>query len=296
MTAVLPIKLDDENGFYLETNQVKKIGASLHTHYVQADPFPHIVLNDFLPPELIKKILENFPHDSVDAEVKFEIGYAGQFKRQIPPVNCNAFNRNLFAFLNSEPVLRFVESLTGIEKLIPDPYFAGGGYHETTRGGLLGIHADFRINKELNLNRRINMIIYLNDNWREEWGGALELWDKSMSAAQQKVFPILNRCVIFNTDQDSFHGHPDPLTCPENVTRKSIALYYYTASESVLLETPVHDTMYKARPGDTKENRKEAFAFSVNNYLIDWMPPVMFRKFIRFKNLINRCMNKIKKT
>lgn len=288
MTAVLPIQLDDNNGFYLSATQAKQIGASLQQQYVQANPFPHIVLNDFLPTELIRQILINFPHESVNDEVKFEIGYAGQFKRQIPPLQCNSFNRNLFAFFNSEPVLRFIESLTGIEKLIPDPYFAGGGYHETTTGGLLGIHADFRINKELNLNRRINMIIYLNDNWRDEWGGALELWDRSMSAVQQKVFPILNRCVIFNTDQDSFHGHPDPLACPEDMSRKSIALYYYTASESVLLETPAHDTMYKARPDDSKATKLEAFASSLGNYVNDWLPPVVARQYFKIKYAIHR--------
>ena len=288
MTTVLPIKLDDKNGFYLDTNQAKSIGSSMHTQYVQANPFPHIVINNLLPAELVKEILNNFPHESVDSEVKFEIGYAGQNKRQVPPINCNSFNRNLFAFFNSEPVLRFIESLTGIEKLIPEPFVAGGGYHETTKGGLLGIHADFRINKDLNLNRRINMIIYLNDNWLEEWGGALELWDKSMSGVQQRVLPLLNRCVIFNTDQDSFHGHPDPLTCPDDVSRKSIALYYYTASESVLLETPAHDTMYKARPEDNQLTKLDAFASSLGNYVSDWLPPVLARQFFKLKYFLYR--------
>lgn len=288
MNAVLPIKLDDENSFYLDTSQAKVIGSNLHTEYVSANPFPHIVMNNFLPLDIIEKILSNFPHETVSSEVMFKIGYAGQNKRQVPPINCNSFNRNLFAFFNSEPVLRFIESLTGIEKLIPDPYFAGGGYHETTKGGLLGIHADFRINKELNLNRRINMIIYLNESWLEEWGGALELWDKSMLAAQQRVFPVLNRCVIFNTDQDSFHGHPDPLTCPESASRKSIALYYYTASESVLLETPAHDTMYKARPDDGKLTKLDAFASSLGNYVSDWLPPVLARQYFKLKYFLYR--------
>lgn len=296
MTALLPIKLHDQNSFSLSTEHAKEIGDGLHHRYVTAQPFPHIVIDNFLPQDVIAQVLNNFPHESVNDEVNFKIGYGGQFKRQIPPINCNSFNRHLFAFFNSEPILRFIESITGIQKLIPDPYFAGGGFHETSKGGLLGIHADFRVNKELNLNRRINMIIYLNDNWQEEWGGALELWDKSMTNVQQKVYPIFNRCVIFNTDQDSFHGHPDPLNCPDNVTRKSIALYYYTASESVLLETPLHDTMYKARPGETKGNRKEAFNYSINNYLVEWLPPIIFRKVIRFKYFVNRLLNKINKT
>ncbi|MDX1914171.1 MAG: 2OG-Fe(II) oxygenase [Methylophilus sp.] len=291
MSSVLPIQMQD-GGLLLDKKGVESIGRGLNQAYNSAHPFPHIALDDFLPELLVSEILNNFPYESVESEVNFEMGYAGQHKRQIPPIHCNAFNRNLFAFFNSEPMLKFLESLTGIEKLIPDPYFAGGGYHETSKGGLLGIHADFRINKELNLNRRINMIIYLNENWEEQWGGALELWDKSMESVQRKVLPILNRCVIFNTDQDSFHGHPDPLTCPENVTRKSIALYYYTASENVFLETPAHDTMYKARPTDSSRTKYDAFMSSLGNYVSDWLPPIMARQYFKIRYFLHRKFNR----
>jgi hypothetical protein len=287
MDSVLPIQMQD-GGFSLDCKVAESIGQRLYNAYVNANPFPHIALDHFLPEPLVAEILKNFPYETVDSEVNFEMGYAGQHKRQIPPLNCNSFNRNLFAFFNSEPVLRFLEALTGIKKLIPDPYFAGGGYHETTKGGLLGIHADFRINKELNLNRRINIIIYLNEQWSEEWGGALELWDKSMESAQSKIYPILNRSVIFNTDQDSFHGHPDPLTCPESTSRKSIALYYYTASENVLMETPAHDTMYKARPNDSKRTKYDAFMSSLGNYINDWFPPILARQYFRVRYFLYR--------
>jgi Rps23 Pro-64 3,4-dihydroxylase Tpa1-like proline 4-hydroxylase len=281
MSGFLPIQIDG-SGFTLDKNEAMQLGEKLRDAHMYANPFPHSVIDNFLPNELVKEILKNFPEVPVESEVNFEMGYAGQYKRQIPPLNCNAFNRNLFAFFNSEPVLKFLESLTGIPKLIPDPYFIGGGYHETSRGGLLGIHADFRINKDLNLNRRINVIIYLNENWDESWGGALELWDKSMESVQRTVYPILNRCVVFNTDQDSFHGHPDPLTCPENVSRRSIALYYYTASEGIYNETPDHSTMYKSRPNDTRSTKLEAFKSSLGNYVNDWLPPVMARLYFRF--------------
>jgi hypothetical protein len=292
MSSILPIQLDDGFGFTLSVEECKSIGFSYRNEYQNANPFPHIVFDHFLPNTLLRQVLENFPNEEVDSEVHFKMGYAGQYKRQIPPIHCNSFNRNLFAFFNSEPILKFIESLTGIEKLLPDPYFVGGGYHETTKGGLLGIHADFRVNKDLNLNRRINMIIYLNDNWQEDWGGALELWDKGMNAAQQTVFPILNRCVIFNTDQDSFHGHPDPLNCPESVSRKSIALYYYTASESVLRETPTHDTMYKARPIDDNSTKLDAFLFSLGNYVTDWLPPILSRQYFKLKYFLARRFNR----
>ncbi|MDP3607948.1 MAG: 2OG-Fe(II) oxygenase [Methylophilus sp.] len=288
MLPILPIKQEDTSGFSLNSEQTKSIGLNHRDHYSNANPFPHIVFDNFLPETLLMEILQNFPSEKVESEINFEMGYAGKHKRQIPPIQCNSYNRNLFAFFNSEPMLKFIESLTGIQKLLPDPYFAGGGYHETTNGGLLGIHADFRMNKDLNLNRRVNMIIYLNQDWKEEWGGALELWDKGMNAVQKTVYPLLNRCVIFNTDQDSFHGHPDPLACPDGVSRKSIALYYYTASESVLYETPTHDTMYKARPIDGKSTKLDAFNASLGNYISDWLPPVLARQYFRIKYFLHR--------
>lgn len=190
MNTILPI--DTSSGFTLKNEQSIAVGQAYTAQYQVASPFPHIMFDNFLPDSLIKQILDNFPTQQINSEVNFEMGYAGQYKRQIPPLHCNEFNRNLFAFFNSEPILKFLESLTGIKKLIPDPYFLGGGYHETSTGGLLGIHADFRINKDLNLNRRINMIIYLNEYWDDGWGGHLELWDKSMSAKEKSIAPVVN--------------------------------------------------------------------------------------------------------
>lgn len=122
--------------------------------------------------------------------------------------------RNLLAELNSEAFLCFLEEMTGIHGLVPDPYFEGGGLHETRRGGHLGVHADFNLHGKMKLQRRLNLIVYLNEPWDESFGGHLELWDSAMSSCQVKVAPVLGRAVVFSTDLDSFHGHPDPLNCP----------------------------------------------------------------------------------
>src|SRR5206468_2179145 len=98
---------------------------------------------------------------------------------------------------------------TGIPGLMPDPYFEGGGLHETKRGGHLGIHADFNIHSQLKVERRLNLLIYLNENWDKTFGGELELWNKDMKECAVRVAPIFGRAVIFNTDLDSFHGHPE---------------------------------------------------------------------------------------
>jgi hypothetical protein len=201
----------------------------------------------------------------------------GLHKRQIFPYDCNAYIRSIFGFFNSTPVLQFLEGLTTISGLLPDPYFTGGGFHETSQGGKLGIHADFRVNEQLHLNRRINLLIYLNEGWRDEYGGHLEIWDRDMKRKARCVAPVFNRCVIFNTDADSYHGQPDPLSTPDEVIRKSMALCYYTGSHKVYEEIPAHSTMYVARPGDTVHTRRQANRMRLQNYVKDWLPPAVFR-------------------
>jgi hypothetical protein len=271
--CVLPITLDD--GIKLSPKDAREIGEELAGAYCFAEPYPHIVIDNFLPKNFAEKILSNFPVHPLDSDVMHEGRYAGHHKRQIFPNDCNEFVRRTFDFFNSAPFLQFLEGITTISGIIPDPYFAGGGFHETSRGGQLGIHADFRVNEQLHLNRRLNVLIYLNKDWNEEYGGQLEIWDRSMKKKVNSVSPIFNRCVIFNTDADSYHGHPDPLTTPDHIKRRSIALYYYTASKKVYEELPAHSTMYAARPSDGPEIRKQVFAFNAQNYKKDWIPPVV---------------------
>lgn len=274
-SACLPVTAED--GVYLNIDNAKQFGESLSGEYCFAEPFPHIVIDNFLPKAIIDKIYNNFPREKLQNDVVFEMGYTGLNKRQVAPADCNGYIREIFGFFNSSPVVQFIESLTTITGLIPDPYYVGGGFHETSAGGKLGIHADFRINEQLHVSRRINMIIYLNKEWQDEYGGKLELWDKKMENMVHSIAPIYNRCVIFNTDSDSFHGHPDALMTPENVTRKSLALYYYTASKRIYEDIVSHDTMYKVRAIDGAETRKLVRKSTLDNYLKDLTPPVFYR-------------------
>jgi hypothetical protein len=167
--------------------------------------------------------------------------------------------------------------LTAIPSLLPDPYFTGGGFHETTRGGKLGVHADFRINEQLHLHRRLNVIVYLNERWEHDWKGQLELWSRDMKRKVKEVEPIFNRAVVFNTDETSYHGHPDPLETPDGVKRRSIALYYYTASRAIYDEIPNTSTMYAARPGDDAGTQREARSLRFEQHLRQWTPPALHR-------------------
>jgi hypothetical protein len=272
---VLPVDLP--GGLALDAAVAREIGERLAAEYCFAEPFPHIVLENFLPDAVTRRALEHFPRQGLKSDRVFEIGYAGQHKRQILPAECDAEARELFHFFNSQPMLAFLEGLTTIQGLIPDPYFTGGGYHETGRGGKLGIHADFRVNEQLHLHRRINVILYLNEDWNEAWGGSLELWTRDMSEMARKVAPLFNRCVVFNTDATSYHGHPDPLATPEGVYRRSIALYYYTASKEIYNEVPNNSTIYHARPGDDDRTRREAWNLRLDQHLRQWVPPALLR-------------------
>ena len=275
MNPVLPI--DNSNGLTLDAGVARTAGEALSEAYCFAEPFPHLVADNFLPEPVARAALDHFPRQALSSDVNFEMGYAGQHKRQIMPEECDATARQLFHFFNSRPMIEFLEGLTAIQGLIPDPYFTGGGYHETARGGKLGIHADFRINEQLHLQRRINVIVYLNEGWLPEWGGALELWDRQMKTRRHEVQPLFNRCVVFNTDADSYHGHPDPLTCPDGVKRRSIALYYYTASKEIYREVPSNSTIYHARPGDDAGTHREARRLRLDQHLNQWVPPALLR-------------------
>jgi hypothetical protein len=281
--ATLPV--DHSDGLQLDAKEARALGELLHADYTQAAPFPHIVLDDFLPEPLIREVLQHFPTGERASDGVFNIGYGGEHKRQIMPEDCDRYARELFQFFNSRPVLQFLEGLTGIEGLLPDPYYMGGGFHEISRGGRLGVHADFRINDQLHLRRRLNLLIYLNPEWDDEWAGHLELWSRDMTQCVQKVAPLLNRCVVFNTEADTWHGHPDPLNIPDGRTRRSMALYYYSASKNVYNETPARSTMYVARPHDSKEDKVQARRFRVEQYLKEWMPPVTYRGLHRIRRV-----------
>jgi hypothetical protein len=218
--------------------------ARLHTGaYRAADPFPHVVIDDFLDPRLLKTVLTEF--DAMDrsgwhyTERATERKYSTEDFRHFGPIT-----RAVFSQLNGSPFLWFLHELTGIEGLIPDPHLRGGGLHEIKRGGALGVHADFNFYPRLNLYRRLNVLLYLNEDWREAWGGELELWDREGTRCVQRIAPLFNRAVIFDTSNFSYHGHPRPLDCPEERSRKSLALYYYTVDPPAEDDRTPHTTVF----------------------------------------------------
>jgi len=206
-----------------------------HEAYVGGQPFPHIILDDFVREEVVDAILTGFPAPSADINWRQLVatgadGEKVQYNKQGMPhlFKIPAVTRQLIWELNSSTFIRMLERLTGIDDLIPDPSLRGGGLHQILPGGVLGVHADFTHHANYDLQRRVNLLLYLNKDWHDEYEGHLELWNGDASRCVKRIRPLAGRCVLFNTDADSYHGHPRALRCPEGVTRKSIAIYYYT--------------------------------------------------------------------
>jgi Rps23 Pro-64 3,4-dihydroxylase Tpa1-like proline 4-hydroxylase len=256
----------------LNVDECREFGRSLAERYQTSLPFPHVVIDDFLDREILRNVAAGFPStenksffDREQERLKF------QFQ---PHESSSAVVRNLFAELNSQAFLGFLEELTGIEGLISDPYFEGGGLHETKRGGHLGVHADFNVHGRLNVERKLNLLVYLNDQWRDEYGGDLELWDKAMKECVVRVKPVFGRAVIFNTALDSYHGHPDPLNCPPERSRRSLATYYYSASADGIALLPKRTTNFRPRPGSSD---KQDWQVRRHHLINDWVPPKLQR-------------------
>ena len=181
--------------------------------------------------------------------------------------------RALIQFLNGQEMIMFLEKLTGIEGLVPDPFLAGGGLHQLRQGGFLGVHADFNFQKHMRLDRRINLLVYLNKDWEEDWGGNIELWDTSMKHCVKRYAPLFNRCVIFNTTDKSFHGNPQPVTAPDGRIRRSIAMYYYTNGRPEGEVSDAHMTLFQYRPGEAsaKDKAKRFVKRLTPPIITDWM-------------------------
>ena len=217
---------------------------ALQAQYVAARPFPHIVIDHLFPDEVLETVLAEFPKPGeiewrkFDSSTEKKLGY--WHESTLRPA------LQLFLYeMNSAPVLRFLEELTGIEGLIPDPYYGGAGPHQILPGGFLKVHVDFNRHPLLKLDRRLNLLVYLNEDWKEEYGGHLELWDREMTRCERRILPVFNRTVVFSTTDFSFHGHPTPLACPEGMSRKSVSFYYYTNGRPAEERSAPHDTIFR---------------------------------------------------
>ncbi len=237
---------------YLNKNfkDLDSIASQYKERYINAKPFPNIVFDNFFNENILNKILKNFPSNI--KEIGNEYNTKAEKKLSLnDPLKFSDDTNSFINYLNSAPFIKFLNKLTGIEEtLITDPYLLGGGLHELRNNGYLNIHADFNQHPSMKLDRRLNILIYLNKDWENKNGGQLELWDKGMKNCIKNILPIFNRMVVFSTTDFSYHGNPNKVKTENNLSRKSIALYYYSNGRpSSERKLGLHSTIFRKRPG-----------------------------------------------
>ena len=214
--------------------------GKLNERYRVGDPFPHIVLDNFLDEWLVGQVADEL--EVVDSAKWFHDEHPDQVKKfaqsdltRLPPATATVLR-----YFNSPRACTYFSELTGIPDLLPDPSYAGGGVHISLPGGHLGVHADFNLHPATQLHRRVNALLFLNRDWRSDWGGQFEIWPTDMSGPRKIVDPILNRLAAFSVNDTAFHGVPRKVACPPDRRRLSLALYYYTKERPDEEKAPFH--------------------------------------------------------
>jgi hypothetical protein len=218
--------------FFLDSAALRAFSVANRAQYASARPFPHRVVDGFLGEPLASELARVFPRADHPGwkrrDYPEQSGRLGQLQR-------NAFEgvdgnlRHLLAELSSMTFIDFLESLTGVKGLIPDPHFRGAGLHLVVRGGHLSLHADFNRDRFRGLNRRVTVLYYLNPGWTPAWGGELELWNEALTKCEAKIEPVLDRLLVVAHGDSFWHGHPTPLACPEGEGRAAVVAYFYSA-------------------------------------------------------------------
>ncbi len=219
------------------------LGSKNANSFSSNQPFPNVVFDNFInDTNLLDEICLEFEqdidwgYDPVAKEHmanKFFIPWKDQDISDLPQKT-----KALLSQMNQPRIINFLKDLTGIEDLFGDPFFAGGGMHRIRTGGKLSVHQDYaRHPNNKNWYRRLNLLLYLNKNWENSWGGSLQLYDKNTKKKVHDIEPIFNRAVIFDTTNGALHGHPQPLNSPPQIHRNSLALYYFTLQPSLNMDS-----------------------------------------------------------
>mmetsp|Transcript_13760 Transcript_13760/g.23265 ORF Transcript_13760/g.23265 Transcript_13760/m.23265 type:complete len:343 (-) Transcript_13760:252-1280(-) len=241
-----------------------KISGNSHELYEAAQPFKHIVIDNFVSAGFLSAVKDESisAYSSPEGRKLFRVKKTRNAHKMYTTLDAMNFHKagkhatELLKFLNSKGFVQFLSNVTGIQKLLVDPQVTGAGMSRVPNGGFLSIHADF--NKELQSARtkaspgwrRLNLLLYLNEHWKEEYGGSLELWQKVDDNFEyvKKVLPLFNRAMIFATTDESLHGHMDLVKHPYGVPRLTFSTYYYTKErEDPLISESVHSTIYPAK-------------------------------------------------
>jgi hypothetical protein len=269
----------------LDVDGLRELADEWADRYRAAQPFPHVVLDDVVPEALLDGMVADFPAAD-DPGWKLE-DMAKQRKQQWnDAARLPATIAAVVAQFNAAPFLTFLERLTGINGLIGDPHCHHGGPHQTLSGGFLKVHTDHPTQPALHLQRRVNVLIFLNRDWEPGCGGELELWDTAMTRCAERIEPRFNRLVVFDP-VGSRHGHPDPAVTSPGFVRRSIALYYYVSPThpSALSPTALTPGLLLARPGELIEGSPPPTSrwWRWRAIALDLLPPAAVRMIRRVR-------------
>lgn len=224
---------------------------ALRAAYASASPFPFVVIDGFLQPEFASAVAAAYPTpEAARASGRSFAAVNERGKSQITdPAKFPAPVRALNDLLSGSEWLELCRSVTGIPGLLADDQLVGGGIHVMRSGAHLDVHVDFNRIDERSLFRRLNILAFFNPEWSPDWGGELELWDDRVRRCSHRFAPAMNRCVLFETSEISFHG-VRRVTCPAEASRKSFAAYYYTREAPAQWDGRTHTTIFRARPDE----------------------------------------------
>jgi Rps23 Pro-64 3,4-dihydroxylase Tpa1-like proline 4-hydroxylase len=249
---------------------------TLRSQFQGAKPVPWFKIDNFLREDFANACADAFPtydqvqklgvtFTNINEKGKFQVTDTKMFPQPLKQLN---------DLLNGSDFIEMMQFVTGMPGLLPDEKLVGGGLHSTGARGHLDVHLDFNLLRDRGWHRRLNILVYMNKGWKEDWGGEFELWNEDVSKLREKFLPVFNRCVMFNTNNVSYHG-VNAVKCPEGQSRKSFAAYYYTKEAPADFNEPpsngqFHDTIFKARPDEKMKSMMmpvEAAKKSVGKFL-----------------------------
>jgi len=224
---------------------------ALRRQFNAAEPFRHLCIDEFLDPDFAREVAAAYPTFENALAGGFAFNYVNE-RQKVQVTDSEKFPepvKRLHEAISSQSFLDDLGHITGISKLLTDAQLKGGGMHVTGPHGRLDVHVDFNYVQDLEIHRRLNILIYLNEDWERDWGGEVELWDRDVRRCHQSLRPVINRCVIFETSEISYHG-VTAVKCPTGKERRSFAAYYYTKEAPAGWDGVKHSTVFRARPDE----------------------------------------------
>jgi hypothetical protein len=249
---------------------------SLSASYKTAKPYPHLVMDGLFPSEMLDRLIGELPSMNDDNWVHEDDERIKQYNLR-SAVELGDVGFQLTALLHSATFLYLLSEITGIWDLLPDPYLQGGGYHVIPSGGKFDVHADRNTAYSTGLTRRLSLLIYLNKDWKHEYGGQLELWNSDATKQEVVIEPLFNRTTIFEITDVNFHGVPKPIAAPNGRTRNCFVTYYHTVGAAGLKDTNPHSSIYAPK---TYQKKKSA----IRKFARDITPPILQRALVNLRH------------